>query len=239
MTTRAICPAEQDDDVVRRWTAGTLEPDASAAFEGHLLECARCQHAVEDLVAVRAELARGRTRRRRSQRFARWIPLGAAAAIAIAWFMRASTDPLRQLARADQVPEFVGEVVRSAPDDTVATVADSGLAAYRAGDYLRASAFFAHVATTTSSPSLDFFLGASLLAADLPARAVPAFRRVLAASPNVYELEARLYLAKAFLRERQPDSALSVLRSMPGDSNGSVAAHARTLADSIVEVIRR
>lgn len=233
MTTLGTCPRERDN-VAQQWTSGRLDPEPAAAFEEHLLECPGCKKAVEDVVALRAALARSRARRRTLRIVISVLPLGAAAAIAFFWFGRA--DPLAHLARLD-LPEFTGEVVRSAAPDAAAA-ADRGLAQYRAGDYARAARSFTEASRTSPSPSVDFFLAASLLAAGRPTDAVAPFRRVLGATPNVYEDEARLYLAKTYLRLQHADSALTVL-SVPNENDGPTALHARALIDSIRRVIRR
>ena len=231
------CSWPDRDETVAQWTAGSLDPEASAAFESHLVACALCQGAVEELTAVRAALRRNRSRRPSRTHVAVWMaPAAIAAALVMLLVSQFGTDPLDRLGRIDSLPTFGGERLRGARDG-LAGSADRGLEAYRDGRFDEAARLLGEASRAARSAGIDFYLGSSLLALDRPADALVALGRALDA-PGVYGDEARLLIAKAHLQLRQPDSALAVLGRLSSDSPDALGRHARALRDSIREVIR-
>ena len=73
---------------------------------------------------------------------------------------------------------------------------------------------------------------------DRPAEATAAFARVIALGDTPYLGEARLYRAKALLREGGGAAALSELHAVAPNSN-AVGAWARALADSVESRMQR
>ncbi|MGH7613709.1 MAG: tetratricopeptide repeat protein [Gemmatimonadales bacterium] len=219
---------------MHRYVAGTLELDAVAEFETHLLGCAVCQRAVRGGATVRAALRgaeAGRGGRQSRARLLWWsIPLAAAAGAA--WLVIGRESPLARLGRIAQAPTFAGVTVRS-DVDSLSLLTDRGIAAYQRGRYRDAARLLGAVPEQERTAGLRFYLGLASLLAGSPQNAARQLAAVSVDSP--YAAEAHLYRAKAWLRLGQADSALVELAAVPAGT--SVAAHASALADS-VKVLR-
>jgi hypothetical protein len=237
MSEIVTCSVAADGERVHRYVAGTLELDAVAEFETHLLGCAECQAAVREGVAVAAALRRisapvvdtVRVSRRR-----RWwaVPLAAAAA-GVLWLVVGREGPLARLGRVSEAPAFAGVPVRG-DADSLSRLADSGMTVYGAGRYREAARLLGAVAAEDRTPALSFYLGVATLLSGNPAGAVAQFRQVPDGSP--YVAEAHFYSAKAWLQASRGDSALVHLAAVPADAR--IAAHAAALADSVRRVLR-
>ena len=74
MDDTSTCPTLRDDDdeVARQWAAGALTPEAEAEFEAHVLNCSRCQRAVERSAEVTAALRAAAARNTPTSPMRRW-----------------------------------------------------------------------------------------------------------------------------------------------------------------------
>ena len=103
-------------DVVPRYVAGTLEPDAVEPFELHMVDCATCQRAIREAAALRKVLRKvqdkvqgtteiARAMPRPMRRRLKWVvPLAAAAAVTAIWLGRPSDAPFERLGRLAGAP---------------------------------------------------------------------------------------------------------------------------------------
>jgi hypothetical protein len=232
MSGTTTCGISADGERVHRYVAGTLEPDAVAEFETHLLGCAECQRAVRDGVAVGAALrvARAGGGGRRSRRRLLWWSIPLAAAAGAAWLVIGREGPVARLGRIAQAPTFAGVAVRG-DADSLTLLTDSGIAAYQQGRYRDAARLLGAMPEEERTPGLRFFLGVATLLAGSPRDATRQLADVPAESP--YAAEARFYRAKGWLRLGQADSALLELAAVGAGT--SVGAHAAALADSVKE----
>ena len=82
MIDELTCQRLRDEGAVERYVADTLPAAELEAFEGHLIECGRCQQEVRLAAALRRSLIPA-SRRRRSTRVAAAIGLAAAAVMAL------------------------------------------------------------------------------------------------------------------------------------------------------------
>ncbi len=227
------CPLSYDGDAVHQYAAGTLPPGELDAFEQHMLVCVPCQTAVREAAAVRGAFRAGVPGRAQVLRWS--LPLGLAALLAL-WLARPSPTPLERLGAVGEVPRFEGVPVRAATDSATA-LADRGMAEYVRGDFRETARLLGAAADLEASPAVSFFLGIARLKAGAPDSAIAALAAALKPEGNPYAPEARLYLAKGWLRLGRADSALAQLAAI---STGSrLGAHAAALADSIREVQRR
>ena len=236
MSTVADCPEHRADDTVERWVAQTLPGPDAERFEVHLLECDRCQKAVRTATMVRAELRQRAEPPVRLRALRIVIPLGLAAALAVL-LLRPERDPLARLSDPGPAPEFTPLPVRAAQ---VTRVGDRGMQAYAAGDYRRAAALLDSAAALDPTPATQFFLGVSQLKSSKAMEATASLGAVVRDSISPYADEAALWLAKAWLQAKLPDSAEAVLRSLGNRrADAGITAHAKALTDSIRELRRR
>jgi tetratricopeptide (TPR) repeat protein len=235
MNGKTTCAMAEAGDFVHRYVAETLEQDELERFEIHLLDCLICQEAVRQGVALRAALREPAGGSRRWPVAAWTLPLAAAAALAL-WFFLPSEGALERLGQVDPMPAFAGLPIR-APADSGAQLSDRGLAAYQAGDYRRAAELLADAFERDTSPAVGFFLGVTQLKTGTPSRALESLAAARQPLGNPYAAEASLYLAKAWLQLGQADSALASLASIPS-SAGATFQHARALADSVGQALR-
>jgi hypothetical protein len=235
MSDSVTCPMAADGERVHRYIAGTLELDAVAEFETHLLGCAECQAAVREGMAIAAALRRisaPAVALRRVPRRRLWWAVPIAAAAGTLWLIVGREGPLVKLGRVLDAPVFAGVAVRN-DGDSVSRLADRGMAAYRDGRYSEAARLLGAVPEEERTSGLRFYLGIAFLLAG-PQDAVLQLASVPAESP--YSAEARFYRAKAWLLLGRADSALTHLTAIPSDAE-AVGARARA-ADSVKEVSR-
>ena len=235
MNGSTTCADAEARDLVHRYVAGTLEPDERDRFETHLLECAACQEAVIQGIAVRAALREESGGSRRPPVMAWAIPLAAAATLAV-WLILPSESAVERLGRVDQLPSFSGLPVR-ATADSAALLTDRGMAAYQDGDYRRAADLLAAAYRADSSIAVGFFLGVTQLKMGSAERAVESLAAALEPPQNPYAAEAHFYRAKAWLQLGQADSALAQLAAVPTTA-ARIHANARALADSVEQASR-
>jgi len=235
MSVPVLCSVAADGERVHRYVAGTLELDAVAQFETHLLGCAECQAAVREGVSVAAALRRVsapvvdsvRAWRRRL-----WWTVPLAAAAGILWFVVSRESPLERLGRVAEAPAFAAVPVRG-DGDSLTELVDSGMAAYGRGRYRVAASLLGSVPVDRRTPGVRFYLGIATL---LGAKAEEAIRLLAdVPSESPYADEAHFFRAKAWLRLERADSALVELASVAGTV--ALAARAAALADSVREVI--
>jgi uncharacterized protein HemY len=160
------------------------------------------------------------------------FPALAAAAVIV---LVLSRDPFAELGRLDAAAPFQGMAVRAAAGPLL--VIDSALAAYARADYHMAERQLARASTGNAEPGVQFFLGVSRLMLGRSSDALAPLVGALAPPENPYALEARFYLAKAFLQLGQPDSAAAHLRLVSGDTS-TLARQARALLVRIDQVQR-
>jgi len=236
MTPAAQCPDRRGDEAAARWVAGTLSGDEQTEFEVHLLVCPACQNAVAHATSLRAALhdLPAVTPRRRHPRWV--LPAGLAAAAALVLMVWPDRNRLGRLAEVGPAPRFEPAPVRAGQG---ATTADRGMAAYGAGDYRTAARLLDSALVVDPTIGTRFYLGVSLIKIGNARAAAAALGPVASDSTSPYAADAALWLAKAWLRAGQPDSAEAVLARLDGRSGEpSLVAHVRALADSIREVRR-
>ena len=200
----SVCERLERQGTPRRYLAGTLTPEAAAAFEDHFLTCARCQRTL--------------LRERSSWRVPRIIVAGAslAAAAVVALLLATPRDEQVALEPVD-APLYLGVDVRAASDHATALF-DRAMARYNAAEY-DAAARELQQALDAGAPVAPtaFFLGAALLLDGNARAAVDAFTRVIAAGPTPYLDEARFYRAHAYHRLREFDAARRDLAAIAPD----------------------
>lgn len=203
-----------------------MDPAELESFELHLLACESCRVAVRTGAATRVALrdpADSTVRVPSTRRFGWMVAAAAIVAITVLATRQGSESPLGDIVPAP----FVAGAVRPAPD-SVSALVDSGMAAYARSDFRTASQQLARAAAIDPSPPVAFFLGVSLLMNHEDRAALDPLATAANATP--YATEAAYYRAKAFVRLRQPDSALAVLsRALAVEASPQLAA----LADSI------
>ncbi len=228
------CPAFNDDDAVHRYVAGTLSPTEEERFEIHLLECEECQRAVcEGMVLREALLKRGEGMRWRPLA---WVSPFAAAAVVLLWLFLPLESEIERLGHLEAVPVFAPLPVRTGADSATAII-DRGMEHYRAHDFRRAARELAVGARLEPGPGVQFFLGIAQLQTGAPEEAVASLSAALEPEGNPYAAEAHFYLAKAWLRLNEADSALWHLEAITG-LVGAIHAAAGALADSVREARR-
>lgn len=226
------CPSRSvDDDTIHAYVAGTLaEPDAEA-FEQHLLGCAGCREEVRLGVGVRAALAaRPAPRRTRTRALAAAaITLAAASVVWVAVFGSSRRD---NATAAFTPPTFTGIAIRGPADaDSARALADRGMAAYQRGDFAAAARFLDEASRRDASPGVNFYLAAALMTIGNDSAALSAARRASNPPGNPFAADAAIVAGKAWLRMRQPDSAIAELVRAPRDGPGS--GHVAALLDSV------
>ncbi|UCF21656.1 MAG: tetratricopeptide repeat protein [Gemmatimonadota bacterium] len=111
------------------------------------------------------------------------------------------------------------------------------MAAYARGDYRDAAELLSAALEAAPSPGVSFYLGIARLEAGPAESALDAFRAALDPPKNPYAADAHFYLAKAWLRLGEADSALAHLNAVP-PSAARLHDQASALADNVREVIR-
>lgn len=238
MSDTSRCPISENADHVHRYVAGTLPPEELGDFEVHLLECAECQLEVVEGAAIRVALMEWPAEERRTSRSrVLWwaAPLAAAAALT-AWFLLPARDAVTRLGQIGAPPGLVSFPVR-ANADSVARLVDRGVEAYRRGEYREAAGLLEAATESNDGPGLRFFLGIAQILSGSPNEAIASLEAALEPEGNPYAAEARFYLAKAWLRLDNPDSALALLHAV-SPARGDVRARAEALADSVRRATR-
>lgn len=236
MTSRTCAFADRGD--LERYVAGTSPASETEEFERHLVGCAICQDGVRLGSAVRAALRsppsqlapRPRRTRRRAALLA--ATLLAASIVAVVGVRVANQNAIRQLGAVASLPAYGGVAVRSEESEGDSLFAE-GMRLYDARRFEEASLALENArARGADSVPTSFFLGVLRLVRDQPAAAQRELRVVLRHGDTPYAAEARFYLAKAWLRLGEGDSARAHLNELTSGPL-PIAARARALVDSL------
>lgn len=126
---------------------------------------------------------------------------------------------LARLARFEP-PRYVPSVLRGAADQSTVSF-QKAMKAYVAGNYGTAVPILREAAgLEPARPDIAFFLGASELLSGKTDGAITAFERTIAMGDTPFMEEARLYLAKAYLKRGDVERAraeLETLKSLRGE----------------------
>ncbi|HXT16786.1 MAG TPA: hypothetical protein VN706_14200 [Gemmatimonadaceae bacterium] len=237
------CDDVADRGLVERYAAGRLRSGETAAFEEHLLDCARCQEALELALAVRHAIGFDDTKTAPHRVRVR-APLLALAAASIVFAIVAVS--LTKRSRADthgvagpsaavlpeDAPLYLGAPVRESPTAADSVFADA-MSNYTASHYAAAAEELSKVisADKGAEPAL-FFRGASYLMLGRAREARVDFTRVLAAGDNVYAAEAHYYRARAELQMGDTAAARADAGAVPSNDE-RVGQRARKLLDAL------
>lgn len=213
-----LCADFETRGVVERYVAGTSTARETEQLERHLLGCRGCQRAVRLGSAVRAELRSSRSgssaNRSRWRRRSTLVACGllAATVVAVAGSRVANRNALRQLGVVASLPEYAGIAVRSYRSAGDSLFAE-GMRLYGERRIEEATMMLqgARARGADSVPS-SFFLGVLLLMRDQPIAAQRELLAVLRHGDTPYAAEAHFFLAKAWLRRGNRDSARVHLR---------------------------
>ena len=233
---------ETGAEVIARYLAGTLEPEAVEAFELHMVDCAACQRALRDGAVLRKVLRTSPARAAiaspsPARRRIRWVlPLAAAAGLATIWLAMPREGPLQRLGRLGPAPALAVLPVRG-DADTAASLGRRGMDEYLAGRYRQAAQLFSASDSLEPTETVAFYRGVSALFGGDAAGAIVVLRRVMHSADDPYAAEAHFYSAKAWLRLGRADSALAHLSAIAAGS-GAIAAHAAALTDSVKAVMQ-
>jgi TolA-binding protein len=240
---RSSCDEIVADFVIERYAAGQLPEAETAAFEEHLLTCDRCQSELTLAVAVREALPEAEAAEQDEEPAVPsrlpWrgvgmgLTLAAAAAVVLLVLPRDRvSNQIAELGRVTQPPVYFGVPVRQAPARPD-SVFGAAMSTYLSADYVGAVAGLEAALAAGGDPApAQFFRGASFLMLDQPAEAEQAFSAVIDAGDSPYLAEAHFYRAKALLSQGRVDEAQVDLEAT-SESDGEIAASARTLADSV------
>jgi tetratricopeptide (TPR) repeat protein len=228
-------------ELAHRYAAGELDPSATAAFEEHLLVCERCQDEVRLSVGLR-QVARETLAvpSRRGRWFAATAAALAAGIAAVILFPSRVDRNISALGSVTDPPAYVGVAVRAMPANGDSLFAEA-MNAYVAKKYdVAASGLTAALAAGVDTIPAEFFRASAQLMSGRVREAADGYARVIDAGPRAagYRDEARLYRARALLRLRRANEALTELVAIEG-TNVAIKRAAESLADSVSRVIKR
>lgn len=223
------------DELVERYVRGRLDEAAMESFEEHYFGCRECLARLETLQALptalsdRAGPALSSGRSFRHRRLPVWLGVAAGlVALAAAWLglrlggakpgeraeapSTLTVPALVEWARITppryEVPSFRGYFPES-PEFEVA------MDRYRRSDYAGALAGLEQVVRGNPDDAAAlFFLGACDLLTDRSSKGMRRLEEVIALGESAYLEEARLYLARALVREGRLDEAASELEKL-------------------------
>lgn len=246
------CPQMPTAEAMERYLRGELEEGAATAFEEHYFACDACFAALEDLRALRGELARTRTKVRLEGAMSRPLPwLGLAAALlalGVAGMFLLSRD--RTAPGPEPTPTTVSTAtvlaelarVEPPPWTPVRLRGDEGEAGqrfraamelYAKGDRAGALPILREAAALDpSAPGASFYRGACALLAGDADEAVESLGHVAALGETPYLEEAQFYLAKARLARGEVPAARRELERVAG-SECPRQAEARLLIERL------
>jgi hypothetical protein len=229
-------------EVAQQYAAGTLDANAAAAFEDHMVGCERCQNEVRMSVGLRRAMRATRPIQRR-----RGVIGGIAVLLAatIVGFLVVPSGRDRALAELGQVsdpPAYEPMSVRTLSQRASAdSLFASAMSAYAERRYPEAAAGLRRArdagADTVRS---TFYLASADLMSGHPRQAADEFGRVIAAgaAASPYLAEAHLYRARALLRLGRADDALADLAAVEPD-DAPLRASADSLASRVRQVLAR
>lgn len=246
------CPQMPTSEAMERYLRGELEEGASAEFEEHYFACDTCFTALEDLRALRGELARTRTKVRLEGSMSQplpWVGLAAALlALGVAGtflLSRERTAPVPEPTPTTATTTMVlAELARVEPPPWTAVRmrGDEGEAGqrfraamelYAKSDRVGALPILREAAALDlSAPGASFYRGACALLAGEANEAVESLERVVALGETPYLEEAQFYLAKARLARGEVPAARRELERVAG-SGSRRRAEARLLLERL------
>jgi tetratricopeptide (TPR) repeat protein len=240
--TPVACTEIAEAGLLERYVAGTLDAHAAQALEDHFVACPRCQNELRLAWAIRQELGKPDAAmvRPRSRRWVAVAGLALAAGIGAVMVLRptARANEWKDLGAVSVPPIYLGVMTRGAqaPGDSLFDLAMND---YGSGRYSEAASGLQRaLAAGADSAPAEFFRGSALLMQDRPVDAATAYARVIALGESPYLAEARLYRAKALLRQGRAEAAVTELRAA-GAVEGAVSGWALALADSVESRRRR
>ncbi len=231
------CEEVEEKQVIRRYLAEGLTPKESEAFERHYFQCDRCfselqlQHALAVELAGSGvslpEVAHPPDLERRAWLVNPWVwGLAAAAVLALLilpqlWVElgkgpssseQARSQILQQLAQVEQVPPYLPSAIRGGKVDTASERFGEGMQQYLGRDYASAIGALKEVTELDSNHvPAAFYLGICYLLTDEPGHSAEQLKRVVASRTEGYQDEAHWYLAKAYFRLGEIESARTEL----------------------------
>ena len=244
------CDDVATDDVVERYLDGTLPGEEREAFEQHFFSCRACLERLELLQGLPSAIAQV-SAAPASSHYSMWAMAAClllAVSAGVVWKTQteapapaqpvaatpppaALPDPLMELAKFEP-PKYDPSEFRSSRTPAIVAF-QSGMAKYREGAFAESAIHLARAAELNpADPGAAFFLGISRLLAGEIAPAIESLRKVDAMGLTPYQEEARFYLAKAYLRQSDAQSARDTLLAIE-KMNGDLAAQARALRDRL------
>ncbi|MGQ0562304.1 MAG: tetratricopeptide repeat protein [Gemmatimonadota bacterium] len=215
MSQQLECARCEAEGTIARYAAGTIAPEAAAAFEDHFLVCGRCQASVRAGSGARQQFRIG-LGIRRAPYFRRWgIGLAAAAAVGVIALRGLETARIRQLGVVAQAPMYLDTPVRGSENDDAARF-DAAIVAYHQARYDDALEHFAQLRGPEARVVVDFFSGVSALMLGRARAAEARLTSVIAAGPSPYYPEALYYRAKSHLMQGRKGAAVIDLRAAQG-----------------------
>ena len=234
------CRQVKQEEVVERYLLGQLSESEQEAFEQHYFECPRCLEELETYRALRDELSRRAAEIRAEPARApaplvwRWAPAvaGAAAAVALIvwlWPRPAPPGPTPPVAQAQpavsldaalvelakvEPPAYTPVILRGATDEAGRRFRDA-MTHYQKGDYAAALPGLRQAAwLDPARPDVHFYLGACYLLTGADKEAIASLKSAVGLGDTPYLEDARLYLAKAYLRTRDLAAARGELEQV-------------------------
>jgi TolA-binding protein len=239
------CQQIEELEVAERYLSGALSEEERDTFEQHFFSCAGCLERLEILQSLPSAL-RSEAGVRKPQYLvwalaacvllAAGIVLTTRSGTAVAPPQTAATqaqkpplDPLIELAKFDP-PRYEPASLRGSRSQA-AQAFQAGMALYREGAFTEAVPDLEKAAKLDDQdPGALFFLGICRLVKGDAAGGIEALKSVDAMGLTPYQEEARFYLAKGLLRQRDVPGAREALLAVER-MNGDLAPKARdTLA---------
>ena len=236
------CEVIEEQQVIQRYLAEDLSPEKVEAFERHYFECDRCFAELQLQHALGLELGGSETSiakvvpspdsQRRPWLENPWVWGLAAAAVLVMLILpqlwtelgtelpsgeEARTEALQQLAKLEQVPPYLRSAVRGGNVGRVSERFQEGMRLYVEQDYASAAGALEEVTKLDSDHvPAAFYVGICYLLTDEPDRAAEQLERVVASTAEGYQDEADWYLAKAYFRQGDIESARRQLNKIVG-----------------------
>jgi len=239
------CAEVDSGEYIERYVLGELRDAEAQKLEEHYLECTRCFDGLNDVLALRAELADERrvmpARPARARRQQRWIWMVTAAVLVVGvgltlmWSERKeSPDTSAQIAElaAIRAPPYEPRNLRSPGGESMRLFREA-MTRYQQGDYAGAiPGLDAAVRLDPSSAQSSFYAGACYLLTDQPTPAIESLTRVVELGETPYFERALLYRAKAFLGAGSLEPARRELEEVV-QIQGELEAVARQILDQL------
>jgi hypothetical protein len=242
------CQQVDSEEIAERYLRGELSPAGQDAYERHFFACPHCLEKLEILQALPAAFAGANVTG--SQPYKTWALaacLLVAAGAGLVWTITSASpspqsttateptakppDPLAELARFEP-PSYEQPVTRGTRSEA-ARAFQAGMALYRTGAFAEAiPKLDAAAKLNRQDPGPRFFAGICRLVAGDAVAGIADLRSVDAMGLTPYQEEARYYLAKGLLRQRDVAGARAALLGVVG-MNGDLAQQARAMLDRL------